>query len=170
MKKKDIYALVNKLSDVDPDKQVDLRIYDYGEDMSFSIAVKSSDHVLFELDAWSIYVRLHSISKDREIYAQAIDQTFTDYEIILKDFFAPYKSVNLNGVDVPPNDIVLTGYCNHSYLPEIVGAAEAADLLNITKKSLYGRMARGTFPTPITQLSASLIWLKSDILAFRNSD
>ena len=50
--------------------------------------------------------------------------------------------------------------------PEVVGVAEAAGLLGLSRQRLFQLMARDDFPPPMVRLAAGPVWLASSIRAF----
>lgn len=54
-------------------------------------------------------------------------------------------------------------------VPELVGIAEVAELLEVTKQraSSLGRLA--AFPRPVAKLATGPVWLRSDLTTFKGS-
>ena len=56
-----------------------------------------------------------------------------------------------------------------STFPDIVGSAEAAEVLQVTRQRLHALRARDDFPRPVAELSGTAVWLRSSIEAFAKS-
>lgn len=50
--------------------------------------------------------------------------------------------------------------------PELVGVAEAADLLGWDKRRIFTYLGRGSFPAPVAALASGRVWRRADIEAF----
>lgn len=46
---------------------------------------------------------------------------------------------------------------------ELVGVAEVAEMLGVTRQRVHQLVAGPGFPEPVARLSAGLIWLRSDV-------
>jgi predicted DNA-binding transcriptional regulator AlpA len=51
-------------------------------------------------------------------------------------------------------------------VPDVVGVAEAAEILGWDKRRVVTYIDRGSFPEPITALASGRIWLRSDVQAY----
>ena len=67
--------------------------------------------------------------------------------------------VNPSGQAFGPGDI----------LGEIVGLAEAADILEWSKQQVSVYMSRDAFPLPVLRLASTPIWAKQQILDYKDS-
>ena len=50
--------------------------------------------------------------------------------------------------------------------PDIVGSAEAAEILGVTRQRLHALRSRDGFPEPVVELSGTSVWLRSTIDSF----
>lgn len=155
------------LQDVNIENMVDVRLYGDNAHGTFSIAVKTSDWVLFEVEGKDIYVRLESLERDRELYPDMINEMLLSYENVLSEYFSDQEEVYVNGEPTPPGEISIRGFSKKLSYTGIVGLAEAADLLGWDKKKLSARLSRGTFPAPTWSLKATPLWIASDILKYK---
>lgn len=48
-------------------------------------------------------------------------------------------------------------------IPQVVGVAEAAEILGWDKRRVVTYIDRGSFPEPITALASGRIWLREDV-------
>lgn len=55
------------------------------------------------------------------------------------------------------------GGCLASPAVDLVGTAEIADLLGVTRQRAWQITAEGGFPAPVAVLSAGKFWRKSDV-------
>jgi hypothetical protein len=60
------------------------------------------------------------------------------------------------------DDVILTV----EVIPNVVGVAEAADIMGWDKRRVVTYIDRGSFPEPITSLASGRIWLREDVEAF----
>jgi hypothetical protein len=51
-------------------------------------------------------------------------------------------------------------------IPDLVGVAEAADIMGWDKRRVITYIDRGHFPEPITALAGGRIWLREDVEAY----
>ena len=51
-------------------------------------------------------------------------------------------------------------------IPQVVGVAEAAEIMGWDKRRVVTYLDRGSFPEPLTALASGRIWLREDIEAF----
>jgi hypothetical protein len=51
-------------------------------------------------------------------------------------------------------------------IPDVVGVAEAAEIVGWDKRRVITYIDRGSFPEPITALASGRIWLREDIVAY----
>jgi hypothetical protein len=51
-------------------------------------------------------------------------------------------------------------------IPQVVGVAEAAEIVGWDKRRIVTYIDRGSFPEPITALASGRIWLREDVEAF----
>ncbi len=51
-------------------------------------------------------------------------------------------------------------------VPDIVGVAEAAEIMQWDKRRVVTYIDRGSFPEPITALASGRIWLREDVEAY----
>ena len=51
-------------------------------------------------------------------------------------------------------------------IPQIVGVAEAAEIMGWDKRRVVTYLDRGQFPEPLSSLASGRIWLREDIEAF----
>jgi predicted DNA-binding transcriptional regulator AlpA len=51
-------------------------------------------------------------------------------------------------------------------IPDVVGVAEAAEIMGWDKRRVVTYIDRGSFPEPITALASGRIWLREDVQAF----
>jgi hypothetical protein len=51
-------------------------------------------------------------------------------------------------------------------VPQIVGVAEAAEIMGWDKRRVITYIDRGSFPEPLTSLAAGRIWLREDVELF----
>ena len=51
-------------------------------------------------------------------------------------------------------------------IPQVVGVAEAAEIVGWDKRRVVTYIDRGSFPEPITSLASGRIWLREDVEAF----
>jgi len=56
-----------------------------------------------------------------------------------------------------------------STFPDVVGSAEAAEVLQVTRQRLHTLRARNDFPRPVAELSGTAVWLRSSIETFAKS-
>jgi hypothetical protein len=63
----------------------------------------------------------------------------------------------------PPRPRRATRLARASLAGELVGLAEAAELLAISKAALSERRRAGVFPEPVAQLRCGPIWLRGEI-------
>ena len=66
---------------------------------------------------------------------------------------------------VTGDDVTLT----LEVVPQIVGVAEAAEIMGWDKRRVMTYLDRGQFPEPLTSLASGRIWLREDIEAFAES-
>lgn len=75
-------------------------------------------------------------------------------------------------IDQFSNDPLKPEYL-HSYYSQkndlFVGLAEAAEILEWSKQQIHVYMQRERFPEPIQRLASGPIWLKQQIITFKNS-
>lgn len=64
--------------------------------------------------------------------------------------------------NVTGEDVMLTV----EVIPQIVGVAEAADIMGWDKRRVVTYLDRGSFPEPIAALASGRIWLREDVEAF----
>ena len=57
------------------------------------------------------------------------------------------------------DDVMLT----LEVIPQVVGVAEAAEILGWDKRRVVTYIDRGSFPEPITALASGRIWLREDV-------
>jgi hypothetical protein len=60
------------------------------------------------------------------------------------------------------DDVVVTV----EIIPDVVGVAEAAEIVGWDKRRVITYIDRGSFPEPITALASGRIWLREDIVAY----
>jgi hypothetical protein len=60
------------------------------------------------------------------------------------------------------DDVVVTV----EMIPDVVGVAEAAEIVGWDKRRVITYIDRGSFPEPITALASGRIWLREDIVAY----
>lgn len=63
---------------------------------------------------------------------------------------------------VTDNDVTLTV----EVIPDVVGVAEAAEIMGWDKRRVVTYIDRGSFPEPITALASGRIWLREDVQAY----
>jgi hypothetical protein len=63
---------------------------------------------------------------------------------------------------VTGDDVTLTV----EVVPDVVGVAEAAEIMGWDKRRVVTYIDRGSFPEPITSLASGRIWLRDDVLAY----
>jgi hypothetical protein len=63
------------------------------------------------------------------------------------------------------DDIALT----IEVVPQIVGVAEAAEVMSWDKRRVITYLDRGQFPEPLTSLASGRIWLREDVERFAES-
>ncbi len=63
---------------------------------------------------------------------------------------------------VTGDDVTLT----IEVVPQIVGVAEAAEIMGWDKRRVVTYLDRGQFPEPLSSLASGRIWLREDIEAF----
>lgn len=51
-------------------------------------------------------------------------------------------------------------------VPDVVGVAEAAEIMGWDKRRVVTYIDRGSFPEPITALASGRIWLREDVEAY----
>jgi hypothetical protein len=51
-------------------------------------------------------------------------------------------------------------------VPDVVGVAEAAEIMGWDKRRVVTYIDRGSFPEPITSLASGRIWLREDVEAY----
>ena len=51
-------------------------------------------------------------------------------------------------------------------VPDVVGVAEAAEIMNWDKRRVVTYIDRGSFPEPITALASGRIWLREDVQTY----
>jgi len=51
-------------------------------------------------------------------------------------------------------------------IPQVVGVAEAAEIMGWDKRRVITYIDRGSFPEPITALASGRIWLREDVEAY----
>ncbi len=51
-------------------------------------------------------------------------------------------------------------------VPQVVGVAEAAEIMGWDKRRVVTYLDRGSFPEPLTALASGRIWLREDIEAY----
>ncbi|RUS47850.1 DNA-binding protein [Cohnella sp. AR92] len=54
-------------------------------------------------------------------------------------------------------------------IPPLAGVAEAAELLGWTKQRIITYLSRGVFPSPIQRLASGPVWLRKQIIDYRDS-
>lgn len=64
--------------------------------------------------------------------------------------------------EVTGNDVALTV----EVVPDVVGVAEAAEIMGWDKRRVVTYIDRGSFPEPITALASGRIWLREDVQSF----
>lgn len=65
---------------------------------------------------------------------------------------------------VTGDDVTLTV----EVVPQVVGVAEAAEIMSWDKRRVVTYLDRGQFPEPLTSLASGRIWLREDIERFAN--
>ena len=63
----------------------------------------------------------------------------------------------------------VTGRRRHAHVevvPDVVGVAEAAEIMGWDKRRVVTYIDRGSFPEPITALASGRIWLREDVQAY----
>ena len=55
-----------------------------------------------------------------------------------------------------------------SVIPQIVGVAEAAEIMGWDKRRVVTYIDRGQFPEPMTSLASGRIWLREDVEGYRD--
>ena len=63
---------------------------------------------------------------------------------------------------VTGDDVTLT----IEVVPDVVGVAEAAEIMNWDKRRVVTYIDRGSFPEPITALASGRIWLREDVQTY----
>ena len=63
---------------------------------------------------------------------------------------------------VTGDDVTLT----IEVVPDFVGVAEAAEIMNWDKRRVVTYIDRGSFPEPITALASGRIWLREDVQTY----
>lgn len=63
---------------------------------------------------------------------------------------------------VTGDDVMLTV----EVVPDVVGVAEAAEIMGWDKRRVVTYIDRGSFPEPITALASGRIWLREDVQAY----
>ena len=53
--------------------------------------------------------------------------------------------------------------------PELLGVAEAADLLGWDKRRIFTYLGRGSFPEPVAALASGRVWRRADIEAYAHA-
>ena len=51
-------------------------------------------------------------------------------------------------------------------VPQVVGVAEAAEIMGWDKRRVVTYLDRGSFPEPLTALASGRIWLREDVEAY----
>ncbi len=51
-------------------------------------------------------------------------------------------------------------------VPDVVGVAEAAEIMGWDKRRVVTYIDRGSFPEPLTSLASGRIWLREDVQAY----
>ena len=51
-------------------------------------------------------------------------------------------------------------------IPQVVGVAEAAEIMGWDKRRVITYIDRGSFPEPLTTLASGRIWLREDVEAY----
>jgi hypothetical protein len=51
-------------------------------------------------------------------------------------------------------------------VPDVVGVAEAAEIMEWDKRRVVTYLDRGSFPEPLTALASGRVWLREDVEAF----
>jgi hypothetical protein len=51
-------------------------------------------------------------------------------------------------------------------VPDVVGVAEAAEIMGWDKRRVVTYIDRGSFPEPVTSLASGRIWLREDVEAY----
>jgi hypothetical protein len=60
------------------------------------------------------------------------------------------------------DDVVLTV----EVVPDVIGVAEAAEIMGWDKRRVITYIDRGSFPEPLTALASGRIWLRDDVQTF----
>jgi hypothetical protein len=63
---------------------------------------------------------------------------------------------------VTGDDVTLT----IEVVPDVVGVAEAAEIMGWDKRRVVTYIDRGSFPEPITSLASGRVWLREDVEAY----
>ncbi len=63
---------------------------------------------------------------------------------------------------VTGDDVTLT----IEVVPDVVGVAEAAEIMGWDKRRVITYIDRGSFPEPITSLASGRIWLREDVQTY----
>ena len=98
---------------------------------------------------------------------------FGESELILLDMFGEIMA-NLEAKDftnepLPANYLQSYYPQQHQLNTEIVGYAEAAEILGWDKRRIGVYMKRGKFPEPIQQLASGPIWTRKQIEDYRDA-
>jgi len=51
-------------------------------------------------------------------------------------------------------------------VPELVGVAEAAEILGWDKRRIFTYISRNSFPEPVAMLASGRVWIRDDIEAY----
>jgi hypothetical protein len=54
-------------------------------------------------------------------------------------------------------------------IPQVVGVAEAAEIMGWDKRRVITYIDRGSFPEPLTTLASGRIWLRDDVEAYAHA-
>ena len=66
---------------------------------------------------------------------------------------------------VTGDDVALTV----EVVPDVVGVAEAAEIMGWDKRRVVTYIDRGSFPEPITALASGRIWLREDVQSYADA-
>ena len=66
---------------------------------------------------------------------------------------------------VTGDDVALTV----EVVPDVVGVAEAAEIMGWDKRRVVTYIDRGSFPEPITTLASGRIWLREDVQSYADA-
>jgi hypothetical protein len=75
---------------------------------------------------------------------------------------APTRERCLDDLRAAAGDAVLTVEVE----PELVGVAEAAELLGWDKRRIFTYLGRGSFPEPVAALASGRVWRRRDVEEF----